>query len=61
MRPSNAGSSRVGTARNPACPERIDDLMRHFRSKPGHNCWQVTQCKGLAVLVDGESYFADGR
>ncbi len=35
--------------------------MRQFSFKPGHNCWQVTQCKRLAVLVDGESYFAAVR
>ncbi len=35
--------------------------MRHFRFKPGRNCWRVEPTRRLAVLVDGEAYFAAVR
>jgi phosphatidylserine/phosphatidylglycerophosphate/cardiolipin synthase-like enzyme/uncharacterized membrane protein YdjX (TVP38/TMEM64 family) len=35
--------------------------MRHFSFKTGNNCWRVAQSKRMAVLVDGEAYFAAVR
>ncbi|MGA7981080.1 MAG: VTT domain-containing protein [Chromatiaceae bacterium] len=35
--------------------------MRYFQFKAGRNCWRVARAKRLAVLVDGEDYFAAVR
>lgn len=35
--------------------------MSRFRFQPGRNCWRVQDTRRLAVLVDGESYFAAFR
>lgn len=32
--------------------------MWRLRFEEGHNCWQVAHAARLAVLVDGEAYFA---
>ena len=29
--------------------------------RPGHNCWKMARANRLAVLIDGESYFAAVR
>ena len=35
-----------------------DDPARAFRLEPGRNCWRVEHARRLAVVVDGEAYFA---
>ena len=35
--------------------------MRHFKLREGRNCWRTARADRLAVLVDGEEYFAAVR
>jgi phosphatidylserine/phosphatidylglycerophosphate/cardiolipin synthase-like enzyme/uncharacterized membrane protein YdjX (TVP38/TMEM64 family) len=40
--------------------DRIES-MTELNLKEGHNCWRVARTRRLAVLVDGEAYFAAVR
>jgi phospholipase D1/2 len=35
--------------------------VRHFHFQEGRNCWRVAAAHRIAVLVDGEAYFAAVR